>query len=279
MTIKALIIGVNGMAGSMISGYLSTCENIEVYTTSRKELDDERHFNLDVIDVTKLEQILAYCRPDVVVNAVGKLNSEVDNDIVSGIYLNSYFPHKLDALSRAYSFKVIHISTDCVFSGKKGPYNIDAEHDGVTRYAKTKSLGEIRSLNHLTIRTSIIGPDNRKNGLGLMKWILNSEKHITGWKNVFWGGVTTLVLARFIEYSIKHSISGLVQLGNGIPISKFDLLLLIAEVYKLDKDLEADYSKSNNKVLIPYGLEGFIVPKYSDMIHELKEYNNDMDNY
>ena len=113
----------------------------------------------------------------------------------------------LNKLCDSINSKLIHISTDCVFSGKTGGYDENSIKDAIDDYGKTKSLGEFDSeCNHLCIRTSIFGPEIKQNGEGLVHWLFNQKGKIFGYKNVFWSGVTTLELSKAIRFSIEKNI-------------------------------------------------------------------------
>ena len=130
---------------------------------------------------------------------------------------NSLLPHHLQSISEEIGAKLIHISTDCVFSGKTGSYTESSLRDADDVYGRTKALGEIISNQHLTIRTSIVGPELKINGEGLLHWFLTStEKELNGFSKVFWGGVTTVELAKAIEFAISHDINGVWNLCSPV---------------------------------------------------------------
>ena len=128
--------------------------------------------------------------------------------------------------------KLIHISTDCVFSGRQGMYADNDFRDADDIYGRSKALGEIFSDKDLTIRTSIIGPELKRYGEGLFHWFMSQRERVNGYTKVFWSGVTTLELAKAIEYSLDNDVTGLFQLSNGVRISKYDLLVLFNEIFK-----------------------------------------------
>lgn len=223
---KVLIIGSKGMAGHMIKEYLIQKE-YDVYGTFREKEEknlEMNEFYLDAFDKGKLEEILKKVKPDFVINCIGILNQFAENNPDIAIYVNGYFPHYLDRLSEKYGYKLIHITTDCVFSGKKGNYTEDDFRDADSYYGRSKAIGEVNNNKTLTFRTSIIGPDINKDGIGLFNWFMKQEGKIKGYSNVFWSGVTTLELAKAIEASFNQNISGIVHLVNNKKISKYDLL-------------------------------------------------------
>lgn len=228
---KILLFGGNGMAGHMVTNYLETQTPYEVFCTVREEPKTPKQIQLNVMDKEKVSTILELLSPDIVINAVGILNEYADKKPFEAIYVNSFFPHYLKELSKVNDYRLIHISTDCVFSGNKGMYLESDSPDGTSNYAKTKCLGEIIDNTNITIRTSIIGPELKQNGIGLFHWFMNQQEPIKGYQNVYWNGITTLELAKTILYIIQNPINGLIHLTAPDKISKYNLLNLIKETY------------------------------------------------
>ena len=160
---KAVILGCNGMAGHIVAEYLDSKNDIKVFGIAR-EAGKFVSMQMDVLDYSELQKTLEKVQPDYVVNCIGVLVEKSNDDICVAIQINSYLPHLISALGKKIGFKLIHISTDCVFSGKDGQYNEDSFRDGDDNYARTKALGEVINEKDLTIRTSIIGPELKKNG-------------------------------------------------------------------------------------------------------------------
>ena len=277
---KVLIIGSKGMAGHMIKEYF-TQKGYDVYGTFREKEEknlEANEFYLDAFDKEKLEEILKKVKPDFVINCIGILNQFAENNPDIAIYVNGYFPHYLDRLSEKYGYKLIHITTDCVFSGKKGNYTEDDFRDADSYYGRSKAIGEVNNNRTLTFRTSIIGPDINKDGIGLFNWFMKQEGKIKGYSNVFWSGVTTLELAKAIEASFSQNISGLIHLVNNEKISKYDLLKLFSKYMNKDIEIEKYEDYFSDKSLIRTKKEfNYKVPKYEKMIEELSgwiEINN-----
>lgn len=249
---KILVLGKNGMLGQTVYKYLSN--KYDVVGTTRED------FNVleDVLeDTINLEDY------DLVVNCIGLLHNEKDINKLRAV--NTEFPKLLEELSNKYNFKLIHISTDCVFSGEKGSYTVDDIPDAKEPYGITKAQGEV----DLTLRTSIIGHDDFKKGIGLLNWFLEQEE-CNGYKETYWSGVTTLELAKVIEKCALIDLKGILQVTNGEKISKYDLLNLIKEVYSLNTIIHEDYSKANDKSLVPN--YDFNIPSYKQMIKEMKDF-------
>lgn len=272
---KVLIIGSKGMAGHMIKEYF-TQKGYDVYGTFREKEEknlEANEFYLDAFDKEKLEEILKKVKPDFVINCIGILNQFAENNPDIAIYVNGYFPHYLDRLSEKYGYKLIHITTDCVFSGKKGNYTEDDFRDADSYYGRSKAIGEVNNNRTLTFRTSIIGPDINKDGIGLFNWFMKQEGKIRGYSNVFWSGVTTLELAKAIEASFSQNISGLIHLVNNEKIPKYDLLKLFSKYMNKDIEIEKYEDYFSDKSLIRTKEDfNYKVPEYEKMIEELSEW-------
>ncbi|WP_110927975.1 dTDP-4-dehydrorhamnose reductase family protein [Bacillus massiliglaciei] len=271
---KVLIIGGNGMAGHMIKDYLSLIPSIDIYYTVRGKTQEKNGFTLDILNPHHFESLVQLLKPDAVINAAGLLNTNAEKKLQEAIYVNSLFPHLLTTLGKKYHFRTIHISTDCVFSGKKGDYLESDERDGTTVYAKTKSLGEIVDQDNVTIRTSIIGPETKKEGIGLLHWFLNQKGTIKGYRHVYWNGVTTLELAKAVVWILENDIRGLVHLTGNKKISKYQLLCLLKSQFDRDSVIiEPDDVYQSDKSLMNTRRDfAYQTPEYSKMIQELKEW-------
>jgi len=226
----------------------------------------------DVSDFNALEELISILKPDFVINAIGVLNADAENNPDRAVLLNSYFPHFLAKICDKYESRLFHISTDCVFNGKKGSYLENDFKDGIGFYAQSKALGEVIYHNHITIRTSIIGPDIKRNGIGLLNWILLQKEDIIGYSEAFWGGVTTLELAKAIEFFILQNIDGvnIYHLTNSEKISKFDLLRIINEVFNMKLNISSSNEYKVDKSLINSCKSiDYRVPTYQTMIEEM----------
>ncbi len=284
-----LILGASGMAGHMITKYLKS-KGHDVITVSRDGKSDitynvsNHNINGPMIMTKRdkngkaigIEQtilgILHQTLPEVVVNCTGMLVNACDYNVQDAILINSIFPHRLHELSQReglHGFKLVHISTDCVFSGKVGSYNETDITDGQGNYAKTKALGEVGG-DSLTIRTSIIGPE-LKDGTGLLQWFLKQDE-CQGWVNVYWSGVTTLELAKAIDVLVDKDVKGLYHLTQEKKISKYELLKVISEVYNKDTRIfQVPAIKHCDKSLVD-NRNVYTPPSYYDMLKELRDY-------
>lgn len=281
--IKVLILGANGMLGHVVYETLSkNPEQIQVNTTSRKTTnDDVNDFYFDpIVDINGITQVIKKIKPDYVINCIGQLVQGSLNKPKDAIILNALLPHFVASLSAQLNFRFIHISTDCVFNGKNGPYDESDSKNEENYYGLTKNLGEVVNYqNCLTIRTSIIGPEIRENKTGLFEWVLSKNSQtVNGYKNVIWSGLTTIALANFMKEIIfgkVHFNEGLIHATNNIPINKYDLIKLIVRIFDLQIDLVEDFDKVSNKQLINTIDLDYDFESYENMIFEMKEWIGD----
>ena len=167
---KILVLGASGMLGHMVTAYFLE-RGHDVVTTST----DERGVNYyDAYkNVYGIEKIIGEQKPEVVINCIGILNQVAEDNHALASLLNSFLPNYLDELSEENGFKLVHITTDCVFSGERGDYTKDDFPDAETYYGLSKALGEVNNDRTLTLRTSIVGPDQNPKGIGLFQWFTN----------------------------------------------------------------------------------------------------------
>jgi dTDP-4-dehydrorhamnose reductase len=275
---KILILGASGMAGHIIYYYFLTLNRFQIYTVCFRNKIAEDSAILDVYNTEELKAILKSINPDYIINCVGILINGSTVFPENAIYINAYFPHLLSRLIHENNpfARLIHISTDCVFSGDKGSYKDIDVKDALDIYGMTKNLGEINDDHNLTIRTSIIGPELKENGEGLFHWIFmqREREYIGGYDKSIWGGVTTLELAKAIEKLIEFNITGLYQLANGEKISKYELLTLIIKQFELKITVRRIDGKYSDKSILSSLRDGFqyFVPSYQYMIKELYDY-------
>jgi dTDP-4-dehydrorhamnose reductase len=273
---KVLILGSSGMAGYVIKTYLEDTLKYEIYDIARSNKYFNPYFLVDLLDFNVFTEILNSHSFDYIINCVGILNKNSEENPNLAILLNSYLPHFLEAQTKNSKTKIIHISTDCVFSGEKGNYYEYDLRDGIGFYAQSKALGELNNNKDLTIRTSIIGPDLKNDGIGLFNWIIRQNGDIYGYTNAYWSGVTTLELAKYILSILqsKNFPTGLIHLTNNTKISKYNLLKIIKEIFNLDKIflIESDKHKVDKSLINSRNDLDLNVPSYFDMIIEMKEW-------
>jgi len=268
---KILVLGIKGMAGHVIFKSLPLLGDYEVYGIARNVTASSNIFNLDVANIEELSKIIDL-KFDVIINCIGILNKDAEDNPHKAIWFNSYFPHFLEAITKNTLTKVISISTDCVFSGKKGGYIENDFKDGEGFYAQSKALGEILNNKDLTIRTSIIGPELNEDGIGLFHWFMQQKGTINGFTNAIWAGVTTLELAKAISWAIENNISGLYHITNNKSINKNDLLNLFKKYTNKNLLIIATEGKKVNKSFIDTRQEiNFRIPDYDSMVKEMIE--------
>lgn len=266
---KILLFGGTGMAGHMAYYYLQGTGKYDITNiVYRTKLTDDS-IVLDVTNKEAVKQVVSDTRPDFILNCIGVLIKGSKEHPDNAILINAYFPHLLKKLSDEVGAKLIHISTDCVFSGKKGNYTETDFRDADDVYGRSKALGEIINDKDLTIRTSIIGPEIKENGEGLFHWFMHQTGKVNGFKTAIWGGVTTLELAKAIDAALSQGITGLVQLSNGLGITKYDLLHLFCKIWERE-DIEILPYDGNgiDKSIAKSEIFDYCVSSYYDMLLE-----------
>lgn len=257
------------MLGHVLFDYLNSLNKYDLVNICNKKKLNSDSIICDLTKNNSLE-IIKEINPDIIVNCVGVLIKGTNKDKKRAIFLNAFLPHLLSELCNKKNSKLIHISTDCVFSGKTGGYDENSIKDAIDDYGKTKSLGEFNSDSNLCIRTSIIGPEIKQNGEGLLHWLFQQKGKVSGYKNVFWSGVTTLELSKAIEFSIENNVNGLWNLTNSEPISKYHLLKKIINIFSLNNiELDEDFEKTSNKSLKSIRDIDYEVSTYDSMIKEM----------
>lgn len=222
---KYLILGATGMAGHTIALYLQENNN-EVIGFVRNETDLFDCVVGNAHDLSMLNNLVRSNHFDIVVNAIGLLNQTANSNPDEAVFLNSYLPHYLSSITKDINTRVFHLSTDCVFAGNTGPYNENSIPDGKTFYDRSKALGELNDHKNITFRNSIIGPDLKPDGIGLLNWFLQQEKEVKGYSGAIWTGLSTLELAKAIAFVSSESCAGLVNMVPDEAIAKYDLLKL-----------------------------------------------------
>ena len=233
MPVRVLVLGSSGMAGHVVTSYLKDVCGHEVLAVGPRRVTIPGSIQWDVEDLKDAYRILGDFQPTVVVNCLGVLVKASEEHRYDAVLINALIPHFLAKACKGFGARLIHLSTDCVFSGERGPYAENDLKDGEAFYDRSKALGEILDGANLTIRTSIIGPELKTDGTGLFDWIMRQTGEVSGFSRALWSGVTTLELARFIAYCITDNkgLSGLVHFSVEGGISKFELLQKIATAF------------------------------------------------
>lgn len=239
---KVLVLGVTGMLGQAVFRVFGRDAEHEVWGTLRSA-SALRHFpadcqsrlipGIDVLDQDALTPVLARVRPDVVINCVGLIKQLADaKDPLTALPINAMLPHRLARLCTLVGARLIHVSTDCVFSGRKGGYLESDISDAEDLYGKSKYIGELHDLsNAITLRTSIIGHELGSN-YALVDWFLSQQGSVKGFSKAIFSGLPTVELARVMkDYVLPHpQLSGLYHVAAD-AVNKLDLLQIVANVY------------------------------------------------
>ena len=257
------------MLGHQVVSYFLKFDDYDVIDIAFRSKLRKETVVLDVTDKMTFEKVIVDLNPDFIVNCIGILING-SNNVENAIYLNAYLPHQLKKISENINAKLIHVSTDCVFSGNKGGYIESDAKDGKGIYAQTKILGEIEDNSNLTLRSSIIGPEIKNNGEGLFHWFMNQYGDISGFTNAIWSGVTTIELARIIKWAIDRSVTGLYHVTNNSSITKYELLILFQRHTKKDINIKPVDGKNVDKSLIDTRLSmNYKIPSYDQMIFDM----------
>ena len=268
---KILVLGSTGMLGHQVVSYFLNFDDYDVIDIAFRSKLREKTIVSDVTNKTTFEKVVTELKPDFIVNCIGILihgSSNVEN----AIYLNAYLPHQLKKISKNIGAKLIHISTDCVFSGDKGGYIESDVKDGKGVYSQTKILGEIEDDANLTLRTSIIGPELKDNGEGIFHWFMGQSGDISGFTKAIWSGVTTIELAKAVKWSIDNDITGLYHVTNNTSINKHELLKLFQKHTKKDVNIKPVDGNNVDKSFVDTRLlMNYQIPSYDEMITEMVE--------
>lgn len=281
---KVLILGCAGMLGHKLYQVLNPIFDVTgtirgpYSNISRYDFFQQSRIVPDVYarEISRVETVIEETSPDVVINSIGLVKQlEKTKGVLINIWLNSLFPHQLYQVCQAKGIRLIHISTDCVFSGAKGNYREDDPSDAEDIYGKSKYLGEVSEDGALTIRTSFIGRELASNN-GLLEWFLSNQgSRINGFSNAIFSGFPTIHLSRIIADIItRHqNLSGVYHISSE-PISKFRLLTLIKKAMKLNIEIKEypDVRYDRSLDATRYSKEtGFTPPPWEKMVAELAE--------
>lgn len=270
---KFFICGCNGMAGHTISLYLHE-QGHDVYGFDLRESQIIPSFAGNAFDTATLERVIKEGKYDTVINCIGVLNQFAENNHALAAYLNGYFPHFLAKATEGTDTQVIHMSTDCVFSGEKGGYTEEDFRDGKTFYDRSKALGELEDDKNITLRNSIVGPDINPNGIGLLNWFLHQEGQINGYTKAIWTGQTTLQLAKTMEQAAKEKAHGLYNTVPDHGISKYELCKLFNHYFRNDSITinPVDGVNADKSLKRTHFEFGYLIPDYEVMVAELAEW-------
>jgi len=280
---RVLILGVTGMLGHTLMGELSRDESLDVRGTARSTKTLEKIFpkellarvttTTDATDMKFIGELLDRIQPDIVVNCIGVIKQDPSlNDATNTMALNAQFPHVLAGVCAERGIRLIHVSTDCVFSGKKGRYVESDNPDPVDLYGRSKLLGEVSRAPALTLRTSFIGHELGTNR-SLVDWFLTQSGIVKGFTKAIYSGLTATEFSHMLASVVfpREDLSGLYHVASK-PISKYDLLSAIADAYgwsgKLvpTSDFECDRSLLAESF---FSATGYRPPEWPEMIKEM----------
>ena len=282
--IRILIFGANGMLGHKLVQQFGP--KFDVFGTIRGTFETVEKYGIfdqakiieevSATDIASIEAAVQTAQPDVVINAIGIIKQVPSaKDVITTLEINSIFPHRLAEFGEKYGFRLITISTDCVFDGVRGFYNEEDTPNATDLYGKSKNLGEVTGPNCLTIRSSIIGRE-LDSSHSLIEWFLTkSGKTIKGFANAIYSGFPTIVFADIIaSLIIDHKeLSGLHHIAAE-PINKFDLLTLVNKYFNAgvtldrDEDFRIDRSLDGSRFA---NLTGFKPQPWEEMINRMAE--------
>lgn len=282
---NVLVFGASGMLGNAVIRVLSEKAGWRVYGTLRSEgakkffpasIADNLITGVDVEQQDSLLQVFNHARPAIVVNCIGLVKQLAGvNDPLRVIPINTVLPHRLAKLCELTNARLIHISTDCVFSGEKGLYRESDFPDARDLYGRSKYLGEVSASHAVTLRTSIIGHELNSSH-GLVEWFLSQSERCEGYARVTFSGVPSVVLARAIRDAIipRPDLCGVYHLAAR-PISKYELLKLIARIYQKNIEIVPDNRLAIDRSLDPGRLlaaTGYAPPEWEEMIELMNKY-------
>lgn len=282
---KIMVLGASGMLGNAMVRVLSENNDCEVFGTTRSggasrffpsEIAVRLVAGVDVENYDALVKAFAQVRPDIVINCIGLIKQLADaNDPLLAIPINALLPHRLARLCDLSGSRLVHISTDCVFSGNKGGYTEDDPSDAKDLYGKSKFLGEVVYPHTITLRTSIIGHE-LQSAHGLVDWFLSQQQQCKGFTKAIFSGLPTVVLARIIRDVVipRPELSGLYHVAAR-PISKYDLLRLVAEVYGKSIEIIPDDSLVIDRSLNAGRFKaatGYAAPEWLNLIKAMHGY-------
>ena len=274
---KFFICGCNGMAGHTISLYLLE-QGYEVYGFDLQESKLIKSFAGNAFDTETIARVIKEGKYDTVINCIGVLNQFAENNHALAAFLNSYFPHFLAKTTEGTDTQVIHMTTDCVFSGKKGSYTEHDLRDGETFYDRSKALGELDDDKNLSLRNSIVGADINPKGIGLLNWFMNNTTGdnpvVNGYTKAMWTGQCTYQLAKTMEAAAKERAHGLVNAVPDTDITKYEVLKLFNKYLRGGRvqinpveGINADKSLKRTNWDFNYR-----IPDYEQMVAEMAEW-------
>lgn len=282
---KILVLGVSGMLGNAVFRYCSEDSQHEVIGSARSD-SVRRNFpealgqrivtGTDVDNQDSLALLFTKVKPDVVINCVGLIKQMADaNDPLQAIPINSLLPHRLARLCDIAGARLIHVSTDCVFSGSKGNYLESDASDAKDLYGRSKFMGEVDYPHCITLRTSIIGHE-LNSAKSLVGWFLAQQGSVKGYTKAIFSGLPTIELAHVIRDVVlpQPALRGLYHVAAE-PINKFDLLTLVAQSYRKEIEIVADEQLVIDRSLNAQRFRaatGYVAPAWPELIQKMANF-------
>lgn len=282
---RVLVLGASGMLGNAMFRILSEKKNWKVFGTVRSgtakkffspELADRLVVGYDLLDHDDLTKVFSQVEPDVVVNCVAlSKGSTCVGDLMSLVPIYALLPHRLAVFCSLAKARLVHISTDGVFSGIKGGYAEEDPPDAQDFYGITKFVGEVQYPHTITLRTSIIGHELQSKQ-GLIGWFLSQQSECKCFTRAIFSGFPTVILAQIIRNIVipRTDLFGVYHVAAE-PISKFDLLRLVAEVYGKEIDIVPDDHIVSDRSLNSdrfRAATGYVAPDWPELITVMHHY-------
>jgi dTDP-4-dehydrorhamnose reductase len=283
--LNILVLGASGMLGNAVLRFFGASPGYSVVGAIRssssipllpKDLRAQLMCVGDVENANSMLELFGRARPDVVVNCIGLVKQLVrTDDVLRAVSINSLLPHRLVRLCRVARARLIHVSTDCVFEGTKSMYREQDAADAKDLYGVSKLLGEVDEDGAVTLRTSIIGPE-LATAHGLLSWFLAQRVRVKGFTRAIFSGVPTVELARVMrDFVIPNAQLRGIHHVSAEPISKYDLLTLIARVYGLSVDIEPDAELVIDRSLDSSSfrmLTGYVPPAWPELVRYMHQF-------
>lgn len=286
---RVLILGGTGMLGHTLFTHLSAQSDLNVFATARSLDGLDRWFppnlfekirpHVDADNFDTVIRALASIQPDIVINCIGLIKQlPVANDPLSAITVNAQLPHRISMVCRTAGARMIHISTDCVFDGVKGNYRESDPSNAADLYGRTKFLGEVSYPHCVTLRTSIIGHE-LKGKYGLIEWFLAQQGKVRGFTKAVYSGFPTIEMAKIISDVVipNPKLTGMYHVSTE-PISKYDLLKLVAKKYGKQIEIEPFDEFASDRSLdssIFCQFTGYQPPSWPELVDKM--YNHFID--
>ncbi|MDD5131477.1 MAG: SDR family oxidoreductase [bacterium] len=286
---RIMIFGGTGMLGHCLFTQYLRNDKLDVYATALSIRPEEKWFEsrykkrlvvgVDAEDFTAITHILEDIKPDIVINCIAFIRqSQIESYPLATITVNAQFPHRLALACQKTGARLIQISSDVVFDGKKGMYVEQDKKNISDFYGMTKFLGEVSYPNCVTIRTSIIGHELLEK-VGLVEWFLGQKEKVRGYTNVIYSGLPTVELARvIIDYILPHKeLSGVYHVSSA-PIAKYDLLRLIAAQYGKQIEIEPYAGVMSDRSLDSSqfrSLTGYNPPSWEELVNRMYNEHNE----